>query len=313
VGGGKINLASGTGAIVGGGENNIASSTGATVGGGQANTASDAHTTVGGGLANTATNDASTVSGGDFNIASGVTATVGGGNNNTASGALATVGGGEGNSAGGDFATVSGGGFNNASGDHAIAPGGANCQATGTASFAAGRRAQAVNEGAFVWADNNNFAISSTTSNEFTARATGGVRFVSAINNTGTPTAGVTLAAGGGAWASLSDVNAKANFADVDARALLMNLANIPVKTWNYKSQAESIRHIGPTAQDFKAAFGVGEDETRITTVDADGVALAAIQGLYQMLQERDTSIIELRQQIRTLQEQMQKLQLSSH
>jgi hypothetical protein len=34
-------------------------------------------------------------------------------------------------------------------------------------------------------------------------------------------------------------------------------------------------------AQDFYAAFGVGEDDTHITTVDADGVALAAIQGLY--------------------------------
>jgi trimeric autotransporter adhesin len=107
-------------------------------------------------------------------------------------------------------------------------------------------------------------------------------------------------------------VNAKANFAAVDARALLAKLASIPVKTWNYKSQAESIRHIGPTAQDFKAAFGVGEDETRITTVDADGVALAAIQGLYQMLQEKDASITELRQQVSALREEMRRLQPSS-
>ena len=33
-------------------------------------------------------------------------------------------------------------------------------------------------------------------------------------------------------------------------------------------------------AQDFAAAFGVGEDERYITASDADGVALAAIQGL---------------------------------
>ena len=55
----------------------------------------------------------------------------------------------------------------------------------------------------------------------------------------------------------------------------------MPVSTWNYTSQDPSIRHIGPMAQDFYATFGVGEDERRISTIDADGVALAAIQALY--------------------------------
>ncbi len=62
---------------------------------------------------------------------------------------------------------------------------------------------------------------------------------------------------------------------------MLARLAEVPISTWNYTSQDASIRHIGPMAQDFYAAFGVGEDDTHITTVDADGVALAAIQGLY--------------------------------
>ncbi len=37
---------------------------------------------------------------------------------------------------------------------------------------------------------------------------------------------------------------------------------------------------MGPMAQDFRAAFGLGVNDTSIVTVDADGVALAAIQGL---------------------------------
>ena len=54
----------------------------------------------------------------------------------------------------------------------------------------------------------------------------------------------------------------------------------MPVEEWNYKAQEDSIRHIGPMAEDFRAAFGVGDFVGRITSTDADGVALAAIQGL---------------------------------
>ena len=103
------------------------------------------------------------------------------------------------------------------------------------------------------------------------------------------------LAPGGGAWIAMSDRNAKENFQTVDSRAVLDRVTALPVTTWNYKSQDEQVRHIGPVAQDFKAAFGVGETETGINTVDADGIALAAIQGLNRKLEEqlkaRDTEI----------------------
>jgi len=59
----------------------------------------------------------------------------------------------------------------------------------------------------------------------------------------------------------------------------------LPLSTWNYKSQNPAVRHLGPMAQDFKAAFNLGESDTGITTVDADGVALAAIQGLGQKVE----------------------------
>ena len=66
------------------------------------------------------------------------------------------------------------------------------------------------------------------------------------------------------------------------------------VETWSYKSQDPSIRHMDPMAQDFYAAFGLSADETHISTVDADGVALAAIQGLYQIVKEQEAQIGEL-------------------
>ena len=47
-------------------------------------------------------------------------------------------------------------------------------------------------------------------------------------------------------------------------------------------------------AQDFYAAFGVGKNETTITTIDADGVALAAIQALHQQLQEENKKMLQL-------------------
>jgi hypothetical protein len=73
---------------------------------------------------------------------------------------------------------------------------------------------------------------------------------------------------------------------------------------WSYKAQDPTIRHIGPTAQEFKAAFQVGEDDRHISTVDADGVALAAIQGLYKVLKEKDAEIAELKKSVRSLERQ---------
>jgi len=90
---------------------------------------------------------------------------------------------------------------------------------------------------------------------------------------------------------------------------ILDKVAALPMATWNYKSQDKTIRHMGPMAQDFKAAFELGENDRTITTVDADGVALAAIQGLNQKidaenkelrsaLQSRDATIADLQKRL---------------
>ena len=95
----------------------------------------------------------------------------------------------------------------------------------------------------------------------------------------------------GGMWTNASDRNLKENFSSIDALSLLEKVAQLPLSTWNYKAEGSEISHIGPMAQDFYAAFGVGENDQHIGTVDANGVALAAIQGLYQLTQEQQAQI----------------------
>jgi hypothetical protein len=242
---------------------------------------------VGGGYQNTASGFEAAVGGGFFNTASAITATVGGGNVNAASNAGATVSGGAHNSASGSGGTVPGGFGNNANGDE---------------SFAAGTQAQANHTGAFVWADDNPLNFSSTTANQFRVRATGGVAFVTAIDSSGGVTAGVHLLAGDTAWSSISDKNAKKNFQPVNAEAVLEKLAAIPVQQWNYKWEADtSTPHLGPMAQDFKAAFYPGRDDKSISTLEFDGVELAAIQGLNRKLEQKETEITELKQRLDAL------------
>jgi len=68
----------------------------------------------------------------------------------------------------------------------------------------------------------------------------------------------------------------------------LARIAAMPVRERNYKSQPAAIRHVGPTAQDFHAAFGLGEDARRINSIDADGIALAAARALEARTRELD-------------------------
>jgi hypothetical protein len=288
VGGGNANIASGNDSTVGGGQQNTASGLYATVGGGDVNNASSSDSTVGGGVENTASGQGSTVGGGGYdggltsgNTAQGNASVIGGGwgNNIQSGGSYAFIGGGDSNTASGQEATVSGGVGNTASGLASIIPGGVGNEASGPGSFAAGVEAQAVNFNAFVWSDGS-ATTTSTANNQFMARASGGVIIYSSSGNT----AGVSLAAGSGTWSSLSDRNAKDGFATVTAQQVLAKVAVLPLTTWSYKTEP-GVRHVGPMAQDFYAAFGVGEDDKHITTVDEGGVALAAIQGLNEKVE----------------------------
>ena len=88
----------------------------------------------------------------------------------------------------------------------------------------------------------------------------------------------------------------------MDAQAVLQRVAALPISEWRYRTEVSAARHMGPTAQDFRAAFGLGDGDTMIAAVDADGVALAAIQGLNakleQSLRERDAEVVAQREEI---------------
>ena len=103
-----------------------------------------------------------------------------------------------------------------------------------------------------------------------------------------------------------SDRNAKEGFKPVNTRDVLDKVARLPISEWQYKTQTDA-RHIGPMAQDFHDAFAVGRDEKHIATVDADGVALAAIQGLNQKLEDqvrdKETRIHQLEKSVEELKE----------
>lgn len=97
-----------------------------------------------------------------------------------------------------------------------------------------------------------------------------------------------------GAIAASSDFALKANFEDVDERKVLESVKRIEIKKWDYTHEAlPRGRHIGPTAQDFKKEFGVGDDDRLIQNVDAQGIAFAAIKALAQKVDELERKISE--------------------
>ncbi len=250
--------------------------------------------TVAGGWASLATGNGTTA-GGAYSVAFG---------SSTLSSGTASVAFGNSTSASGDN-SLAGGLSTTASGVQSVALGqgtraaafnatalGFSTQALGNQSIAGGQNAIARGVGSvalnnaettvaatasFAWGDYSTVTpIVADTAGQFKVRATGGVRFVTNAADT----AGVVLFGGNSAWSSISDRNMKRDFRDLHGEDVLARLARMPVTEWSYKAQDASIRHMGPMAQDFHAAFGLGEDPLRISTIDADGVALAAAHAL---------------------------------
>ncbi|MBA2667999.1 MAG: tail fiber domain-containing protein [Trueperaceae bacterium] len=110
----------------------------------------------------------------------------------------------------------------------------------------------------------------------------------------GSEGAGSCSYAGGAGWNCASDRDLKENFAPLDTIWVLERLAEMPVTSWSMRGDVTQTSHVGPTAQDFQAAFGLGNDDTTINTADAQGVALAAIQGLYALIQAQSEQIAAL-------------------
>jgi hypothetical protein len=323
VGGGSNNIIVGDAAlpvmgVIGGGRGNVHQTnvTFGTIGGGKANTlrTNASYGTIGGGVSNICDGAYATVAGGGVNTASGRSAFLGGGGGydslgfgpypNTASGDWSVLCGGWNNVASGYSAAIGGGYGNSASGNAATIPGGSYNQASDFGSFAAGQNARALHAGAMVWSDSSGFGnLESTNANSVTMRAVGGYRLFSSGSG------GVFLAPNGTSWAVMSDRNAKKDFEPIDARVILEKLAAMPITKWHYRWEQQSVTpHIGPMAQDFKAAFYPGNDDKSITTQEADGVALAAIQGLNQKLEEQRSDLRRKEKEIAELKESVNEL-----
>lgn len=143
-----------------------------------------------------------------------------------------------------------------------------------------GSNVNVTHEGAFLWADHGGFSFNSEATDEFAVRAKGGVRLVTGTASGGTPSTGCTLPSGSGVWSCTSDRETKENFRDEDGETVLEAISSMPVQSWTYRTEDPSVRHLGPTAQDFREAFGLGIDDKTIGTGDIDGVNMLAIQAL---------------------------------
>lgn len=201
-----------------------------------------------------------------------------------------------------------------ASGDHSTAIGnsvlanGAYSTALGSNAFTNGKT------GAFVYGDrSSSFAVTAVADNQFVVRAQ---RFWFGNNDAVKATVGRIMEtstgaylSAGGAWVSSSDVSKKTDFEAVNGEAVLEKLASTPISTWRYKEEAANVRHIGPTAQDFRAAFGLGDTDKAIAGIDADGVSLAAIQALAK----RTASVSVITQQLNEQGARIRELETALH
>ncbi|MFT3791893.1 MAG: tail fiber domain-containing protein [Rudaea sp.] len=171
-----------------------------------------------------------------------------------------------------------------ASGNYSMATG-FFTTASGNWSTAMGANARATKDYSFVWSGDNQNAAFSPADHSFAVVAPGGIYMYSGANGSG----GCVMSNPGSAgWSCSSDRNLKTNIVPVDARAVLDKVVALPVATWAFKT-APQYAHIGPMAQDFKAAFDLGDaDDKHISASDAQGVALAAIQGLHAQWKDAD-------------------------
>jgi hypothetical protein len=207
----------------------------------------------------------------------------------------------------GDVVTASGdqsvafGSHTTASGARAFAMG-FQSQARGIASVALGSRAitEAAAHGSFVFADQssvNNFT--SPAPNEFGVRAAGGV-YLYTRADLGTR---CIIPGGSAVMTCTSDRNSKERFEPVDGELVLSKLRSMPIERWSYRSEP-GVVHVGPVAQDFHAAFGLGVDDKTIGHLDLSGISLRAIQAL----EARTRALIEENAALRKRLEHLERI-----
>ena len=106
-----------------------------------------------------------------------------------------------------------------------------------------------------------------------------------------------------------SNFYSKENFEPLDPLQVLAVVDEMPITSWNFKADAPDVRHVGPMAQDFYEAFGLGIDEEHISPLDVSSVALVAIQGLNEVVQEKEAQINALEAQNTELEARLSALE----
>lgn len=203
---------------------------------------------------------------------------------------------------------------------------GENNVASGAASVAMGYHAHTnARQGSFVFADRSSVdTLRAGVNHSANWRVSGGYRIFTSSNlstgvtlqsgasvsNWGQSSAVISTSTGamlttGGVWQNASDVNRKHRFEQISNEEILGKLRKLPVTRWSYKTEGDNIRHIGPMAQDFYAAFGLGNDNRGIGTVDADGVALAGIKALEERTRNLAAELESLKADNAALRQQM--------
>ncbi|TGE28177.1 tail fiber domain-containing protein [Hymenobacter metallicola] len=218
------------------------------------------------------------------------------------------------------------------------------CTASGAASVALGYYAHTnTRQGTFVFADRSvvddgNFATDEAfraeTNHSATWRVTNGFRIYTSSNRSsgiifqsGTPITGtnstpswyqssavISTSTGAylstsGVWTNVSDRHRKHRFETVAGEDVLARLRQLPITRWSYKVDKHHVRHLGPMAQDFHRAFGLGPDSISIGTVDADGVALAAAQALDARTQQQAARLSALQAENQELRARLDALE----
>jgi hypothetical protein len=106
-----------------------------------------------------------------------------------------------------------------------------------------------------------------------------------------------------------SDVNAKEGFVAVDGGDVLERLDGVTISMWSFKASDDGAHHMGPTAQDFYAAYGLGSDDKHISALDVGGVALAAIKELDARNEALEAENVALRSNVDDLEARVAALE----
>ncbi|MCP4566881.1 MAG: hypothetical protein GY841_04785 [FCB group bacterium] len=308
IGGGYQNTitTNGHASTIGGGLNNWVDSQYCVIAGGYQDSCGGMASTISGGLNNNCYGYGSAVGGGlDNSVEPNVTGgTIGGGNSNLVTDGYGTIAGGTGNEAYGG-AAVGGGGSNKATGGYSAIPGGWYNVADGERSLAGGNTACALHNGAIVFSASmgaSTDSLKSGAGGQFVARAASnfyltnvggvetapysGTRFI----NTST---GAYLTTGG-VWTDNPGPTGDIRRFDGNDD-ILGQLENLPINKWSSKDNDKAL-HISPMAADFHAQFGLGEDDGSMASMDLAGVALVAVQELYQIVKKQQLLADELQQ-----------------